>query len=444
MEFKNALRTMLNSKKVFVRDYAQAVDYDPSYISKWLSGPLLPVRKHADKVLNNSADFFTELLWDTPELDQLHEKFEGTDVDAPESYHSKEELRHFLLRLFKASYYRSIQPETKVTLGEVPLMPFLNSYITNELDEAMKLLHIHCKHMTVDKRLLRIFATVPIKLMEYVISTHERSYCMLFRANTIEVNYILDRSDHVASDLIQLTSFGSRLRKLNAKSYLSIYYKRDMRDAKFIYTEGCYYLFTMQMEKHNIYNVIDNTDLIKELETCAVDVRDSAEKVAHLGLGSDPTSAPQDPLYRGGPHRIVLRDIKSFFNALSYWNITPLFCLDIFLPKTRTMQSLNNETFFQEAHRVMESMLEMRGVRFIFFEESTLQVGIDVVLIVSEKHVQSVVFDGVSPQYDDSLLVTNSDLVDEVNSELDDLANRDKTKVMTTAEALNWIEERKK
>ncbi len=266
MEYSELLKVIIDTSGVFIKEYSSALNYDASYISKWLHGVNLPVLKNSSKINSASASFFANIFWDSSKIDELKAALKNTEVNFPESFKTKKQLEDFLLKLFTSSYIESSHPTNKEYMKSVPNLPHLNAYVSDDLDEVLKLLHNHCKYMVHSKKVLQIYSTMPINLLTEVIASHNDSYCMLFRAKQVELNYFIPYDASTIDNLAQITIIANALKSLNSKSNIKLRYNDIQSTTQFVYTQGCYFLFRMTLGSKELYYLIDNPNLIKKYE----------------------------------------------------------------------------------------------------------------------------------------------------------------------------------
>ncbi|WP_425539628.1 hypothetical protein [Microaceticoccus formicicus] len=273
---------MIETSGVFIKEYSNALSYDPSYISKWMHDVNLPVRKNADKINSVSAEFFANVLWENGSLEKLKSAFSKTEINFPESINSKNDLQEFLVRLFSSSYIESAHPINREYMKSVPNLPHLNAYVSDSLDEILGLLHSHCKYMVHTKKVLQIFSTMPTSLLTEVIASHNDSYCMLFRAKQVELNYFIPYDASTLESLVQMTVIAHVLKTLNPESNIKLRYSDIQYTTQFVYTQGCYFLFRMTFGNKDLYYLIDNPHLIQKYEIYLESLIESSENAGNI------------------------------------------------------------------------------------------------------------------------------------------------------------------
>ena len=107
---------------------------------------------------------------------------------------------------------------------------------------------------------------MPINLLTEVIASHNDSYCMLFRAKQVELNYFIPYDASTIDNLAQITIIANALKSLNSKSNIKLRYNDIQSTTQFVYTQGCYFLFRMTLGSKELYYLIDNPNLIKKYE----------------------------------------------------------------------------------------------------------------------------------------------------------------------------------
>lgn len=266
MKYNELLKVMIDTSGVFIKEYSSALNYDASYISKWLHGVNLPVRKMSNKINTTSAKYFANQFWDNYKLDELKFALRNTEIYFPEVFHTQKELEDFLFKLFSSSYMESAHPAPKDYLKATPNLPHLNAYVSDDLDGMLKALHSHCKFMVHTKKVLQIYSTMPTDLLTRVIASHNESHCMLFRAKQVELNYFIPFEVSTMESLVDMTVIANVLRTLNAESNIKLRYSDLEYTTQFVYTQGCYFLFRMKLGDKDLYYLIDNPDLINQYE----------------------------------------------------------------------------------------------------------------------------------------------------------------------------------
>lgn len=282
MKYCDLLKVMIETSGVFIKEYSNALSYDPSYISKWMHDVNLPVRKNSDKINRVSAEFFANVFWENDNLENLKSAFSNTEVALPTAFESKNELQEFLLRLFSSSYIESSYPVNREYMKSVPNLPHLNAYVSDSLDEILGLLHSHCKYMVHTKKVLQIFSTMPTSLLTEVIASHNDSYCMLFRAKQVELNYFIPFDASTLESLVQMTVIAHVLKTLNPKSNIKLRYCDIQYTTQFVYTQGCYFLFRMTFGDKDLYYLIDNPHLIQKYEIYLESLIKSSENAGNV------------------------------------------------------------------------------------------------------------------------------------------------------------------
>lgn len=282
MKYSELLKVMIDTSGVFIKEYSNALSYDASYISKWIHDVNLPVRKNSSKINSASAKFFANAFWENGTIDKLQAALSSTEVTFPEEFNSKSQLEDFLLKLFTSSYIESAHPTNKEYMKSVPNLPHLNAYVSDDLDEILKLLHNHCKYMVHSKKVLQIYSTMPTSLLTEVIASHNEAYCMLFRAKQVELNYFIPYDASTLESLVQMTIIAHVLKTLNPKSNIKLRYSDIQYTTQFIYTQGCYFLFRMTVGNKDLYYLIDNPHLIQKYEVFMESLIQSSENAGNI------------------------------------------------------------------------------------------------------------------------------------------------------------------
>ncbi|NLY08836.1 MAG: hypothetical protein GXZ11_02890 [Tissierellia bacterium] len=102
MEFHQALKELIKLTDVMVKDVSACVQYDQSYISKWLSGTKLPTDKSVNYVINQLSHFFSIIIVDDHLEDDLREL-----VAVPINLDHAGDVEAVVKAMLEDGYYRS-------------------------------------------------------------------------------------------------------------------------------------------------------------------------------------------------------------------------------------------------------------------------------------------------------------------------------------------------
>ena len=71
--YAEVLKQLLQYTETKYTTLSQAIDYDMSYISKWVNGARLPASRHADRIHEDMARFFANTDRKSTRLNSSHE-----------------------------------------------------------------------------------------------------------------------------------------------------------------------------------------------------------------------------------------------------------------------------------------------------------------------------------------------------------------------------------
>ena len=85
--YAEVLKQLLQYTETKYTTLSQAIDYDMSYISKWVNGARLPASRHADRIHEDMARFFADTAQKQHQEDDLNRIFSFTDDGQDLAFH---------------------------------------------------------------------------------------------------------------------------------------------------------------------------------------------------------------------------------------------------------------------------------------------------------------------------------------------------------------------
>lgn len=85
--YAEVLKQLLQYTETKYTTLSQAIDYDMSYISKWVNGTRLPASRHADRIHEDMARFFADTAQKQHQEDDLNRIFSFADDGQDLAFH---------------------------------------------------------------------------------------------------------------------------------------------------------------------------------------------------------------------------------------------------------------------------------------------------------------------------------------------------------------------
>ncbi len=260
MNFGETLKIFLFVGKIKMKDLAAVLEYDPSYISKWVNNDLLPNRKSVELLLTKASHFLAEKIIASKKNIQWPDYFDATDV--PEKLDNYHDLQSFIFKTLMASYNRSDKlAHTIVPKDESEFFVERNTCSSYHLDDIITTIHGTCSNAINKYDTLHVISSLPIHELVPILDSQVKSYCMMFRSTNVHLRYYMDVQDHPLKTLDQAYALVQRLRTINPQSSVDIYAKpQDM--TSFICTEGCYIVYKTDILGRPLYHMINEENSV--------------------------------------------------------------------------------------------------------------------------------------------------------------------------------------
>ncbi len=215
MEFHEILKELIQLTDAMAKDISNCVQYDQSYISKWLSGTKLPTEKSSDYVISQLSHYFAKLIVERKKEGDLRDL-----VPVPLNLDHAGDVENVIRGLLENGYYFSLikendgymeEPTTKLIMGRneavrysLDIIKRHLSYhqepsemiITIDIFDLLPELNLESFDIVFTKPLDISISTI-IDIDKYKTNYYERTRSILALVNqTINVNYTLYANGH--------------------------------------------------------------------------------------------------------------------------------------------------------------------------------------------------------------------------------------------------------
>ncbi|NLY09746.1 MAG: hypothetical protein GXZ11_07655 [Tissierellia bacterium] len=241
-------------------DVADLLSYDPSYISKWISGSYLPNRKSIDLVLTKCSHYFAEHILASQKEIYWPAYFPGSDV--PEYINNYHDMQNFIFKYLIASYNQSNKEINAISNRENPHYAPRNVFSSYSLDEVTLAVHDQCTNATNKFATLNIISTLPIDDLKKVIESHAKSYCMMFRSNTVHLRHFCNPDDDTTEQVIKLNEILKSLKTINPNSTIEVNIK-PKNSGEFILVQGCFLIYRQIVLDAPLYFMLNDQKSIE-------------------------------------------------------------------------------------------------------------------------------------------------------------------------------------
>lgn len=268
MKFYQILDLLVDSSGAKIKDYAEYLDYDSSYISKWLHDVNIPVAKTSELVLERSATFFTNEIFDRKRVGLFIKllKESGENIVLPTMETEKKIFRLIILDLLNTAYMSTSHPSQQKKLKKINSLPYLNTYTTTDLDGLMSLLHSNCKHLFTNKEKIEIHSNLYPQALEKLLISCDKCYNMMLKSNQIMLNFYVPDEETRLKFQDGLTDVFKKIEKLNPRSSLNIIVKSNTSCSHFAFIKDSYMIIQNRFINTKVYTLIDNPELLSQAE----------------------------------------------------------------------------------------------------------------------------------------------------------------------------------
>lgn len=255
MNFGETIKTFLFLSEAKMKDLADVLSYDPSYISKWNGGSHLPNRKSIELVLTKSSHYFAQHILESGKDIHWPAYFSGTDV--PETINNYHDLQIFIFNYLMAAYNQTDKEMHPSNELDQSAFASRNCYASYDLDEIMKTIHGVCNNALNKFNVLKIKNSLSLDDLDSVLGSQVQSYCMMFRSNSVQADHYMKKTDNPIEILYRLINFTTALQDINPQSLMRLYYAADDM-GELILTQGCYLIYKYDVMGKPLYFMLND------------------------------------------------------------------------------------------------------------------------------------------------------------------------------------------
>lgn len=338
MEFQYVLKELIKLTDVMVKDVSACVQYDQSYVSKWLSGAKLPADKAADTVIAQMSAFFATVIVNKRLEDDLRQL-----VPVPLDMDHAGDVENVVKALLQDAYYHSaslVDPEQMMLMTH-RVVNGRNASIQFSLDVIKRHLSNHHEHeeivCTIDLFSLlpdlnletfNVVTTRPLQLTMHTVldmKRQEEDYEKRIRSLLAFLNQTINVDYYIYEDLQQM-----RNNVIVMKNHFVLFYYLDesgkvaacqyVDDSAFV--EMAYYDAMAQLDHNNL--------LLKAT---------SGQKLRNIDYDVDFVASPPYTLMASGAMGLflepeMLQDHRELFSEKNFRNA--LFINDLTIQQVYT------------------------------------------------------------------------------------------------------------